>query len=37
VLAGLAGGDAVVLDPPEQLADGARVRLADATAGADGR
>ena len=37
VLAGLAGGDAVVLDPPEQLADGARVRVADATAGADGR
>ena len=37
VLAGLAGGDAVVLDPSEQLADGARVRVADATAGADGR
>ncbi|WP_395624710.1 efflux RND transporter periplasmic adaptor subunit [Thermomonas sp.] len=37
VLAGLAGGDTVVLDPPEQLADGARVRVADATAGADGR
>ena len=28
VLAGLAGGDAVVLDPPEQLADGSRVRIA---------
>ena len=37
VLAGLAGGDAVVLDPSEQLADGARVRVADATPGADGR
>ena len=28
VLDGLSGGDAVVLDPPEQLADGARVRIA---------
>ena len=28
VLDGLAGGDAVVLDPPEQLVDGSRVRLA---------
>src|SRR5690606_13891059 len=28
VLEGLAGGDAVVLDPPEQLIDGARVRIA---------
>ena len=28
VLEGLGGGDAVVLDPPEQLADGSRVRLA---------
>ena len=28
VLEGLSGGDAVVLDPPEQLADGSRVRLA---------
>ena len=28
VLEGLNGGDAVVLDPPEQLADGSRVRLA---------
>jgi RND family efflux transporter MFP subunit len=28
VLQGLSGGDAVVLDPPEQLADGARVRIA---------
>ena len=28
VLSGLNGGDAVVLDPPEQMADGARVKLA---------
>ena len=28
VLNGLSGGDVVVLDPPEQLADGSRVRLA---------
>ncbi|RZA21902.1 MAG: efflux RND transporter periplasmic adaptor subunit [Lysobacteraceae bacterium] len=28
VLSGLSGGDAVVLDPPEKLADGSRVRLA---------
>ena len=28
VLSGLSGGDAVVLDPPEQLADGARVKPA---------
>ena len=28
VLNGLSGGDVVVLDPPEQLADGGRVRLA---------
>ena len=28
VLTGLAGGDALVLDPPESLADGARVRVA---------
>jgi len=28
VLDGLAGGDSVVLDPPEDLADGARVRVA---------
>ncbi len=28
VLEGLGGGDAVVLDPSEQLVDGARVRLA---------
>ena len=28
VLEGLNGGDAVVLDPPEQLADGSRVRIA---------
>ncbi len=28
VLEGLAGSDAVVLDPPEQLVDGSRVRLA---------
>ncbi len=31
VLDGLAGGDTVVLDPPENLADGARVRIAAAT------
>jgi RND family efflux transporter MFP subunit len=31
VLDGLAGGDTVVLDPPEDLADGARVRIAAAT------
>ena len=35
VLQGLAGGDAVVLDPPEQLADGARVRPARENASAD--
>ena len=28
VLQGLAGGDTVVLDPPEELADGAQVRVA---------
>ena len=28
VLEGLSGGDAVVLDPPERLADGSRVRIA---------
>jgi len=28
VLEGLSGGDSVVLDPPEQLADGSRVRIA---------
>lgn len=32
VLAGLAGGEQVVLDPPETLADGARVRLAPVAA-----
>lgn len=32
VLAGLAGGEQVVLDPPETLADGARVSLAPAAA-----
>jgi hypothetical protein len=31
VLDGLAGGDTVVLDPPDDLADGARVRIAAAT------
>jgi RND family efflux transporter MFP subunit len=31
VLSGLAGGDAVVLDPPESLADGAAVRPAEAS------
>jgi len=30
VLDGLAGGDTVVVDPPEQLADGARVKVAPA-------
>jgi RND family efflux transporter MFP subunit len=35
VLSGLSGGDAVVVDPPEKLVDGARVRVAtrDASAG----
>jgi hypothetical protein len=28
VTAGLSGGDEVVLDPPKDLADGARVRVA---------
>jgi RND family efflux transporter MFP subunit len=31
VLDGLAGGDTVVLDPPQNLADGTRVRIAAAT------
>ena len=35
VLQGLAGGDAVVLDPPEQLADGVRVQPAREDADAD--
>jgi hypothetical protein len=35
VLDGLAGGDTVVLDPPADLADGARVRIAKDD-GADG-
>jgi len=35
VLDGLAGGDAVVLDPPEQLADGSRVRVAREEAASD--
>ena len=40
VLEGLAGGDAVVLDPPEELVDGAQVRVAadeasDSTAATD--
>ncbi|HWS77036.1 MAG TPA: efflux RND transporter periplasmic adaptor subunit [Thermomonas sp.] len=35
VLSGLSGGDAVVLDPPEQLADGARVRVAGDEASAN--
>src|SRR5678815_520973 len=30
VLEGLSGGDTVVLDPPNELADGARVRIAAA-------
>jgi len=35
VLDGLAGGDVVVLDPPEKLADGSRVRIAREEAGDD--
>ena len=35
VLQGLSGGDAVVLDPPEQLVDGSRVRLAREEAASD--
>jgi len=35
VLQGLAGGDAVVLDPPEQLVDGVRVQPAREDADAD--
>ena len=35
VLQGLAGGDAVVLDPPEQLVDGVRVQPARENADAD--
>ena len=35
VLQGLDGGDSVVLDPPEKLADGARVRIAGDEASAD--
>ncbi len=35
VLEGLSGGDAVVLDPPEQLVDGSRVRLAREEASSD--
>jgi RND family efflux transporter MFP subunit len=35
VLGGLDGGETVVLDPPEKLADGARVRIAKADAGAE--
>ena len=37
VLDGLAGGDTVVLDPPRDLADGARVRIAAATSDAASR
>ena len=33
VLSGLSGGDTVVLDPPEKLVDGARVRVAAEAAG----
>ena len=36
VLDGLAGGDTVVLDPPKDLADGERVRIAAATDDATG-
>lgn len=36
VLAGVAGGEQVVLDPPETLADGARVQVANDTAATDG-
>jgi len=35
VLEGLSGGDVVVLDPPEQLVDGSRVRLAREEAASD--
>jgi RND family efflux transporter MFP subunit len=35
VLDGLAGGETVVLDPPEKLADGARVRIAKADTGSE--
>ncbi|MGQ4660385.1 efflux RND transporter periplasmic adaptor subunit [Lysobacter sp. F6437] len=35
VTAGLAGGDEVVLDPPEDLVDGASVRVADAAEAGD--
>ena len=35
VLQGLDGGDSVVLDPPEKLADGARVRIAGDETSAD--
>jgi RND family efflux transporter MFP subunit len=35
VLDGLAGGETVVLDPPEKLVDGARVRIAKADAGSE--
>jgi len=33
VLSGLSGGDTVVLDPPEKLVDGARVRVTAEAAG----
>jgi RND family efflux transporter MFP subunit len=36
VLSGLVAGDSVVLDPPEALADGAKVRMAKEDAPADG-
>ncbi len=35
VLSGLAGGERVVLDPPDALADGARVKIARDDAGSD--
>ena len=36
VLSGLSAGDSVVLDPPEALKDGAKVRMAKDAAGSDG-
>ncbi len=35
VLDGLAGGETVVLDPPDKLADGARVRIAKSDPGSE--
>jgi hypothetical protein len=35
VLSGLAAGDQVVLDPPEKLADGAKVKIAQGDTDSD--